>query len=121
MENKPRESHRSPLQIDLSEVLVKADTREHLRCLGVDVSRAGLGIVGFASLTESEKVLLVVNGKGIPLEVVWVKIDPVRPKVIHAGLKTKDVTHDLERELAKAGLLRKVESWQFPKIGSRKK
>lgn len=116
-DEKPRHYQRSPLQIDLSELLFRAETREPLRCLGVDVSRVGLGIVGFAPLKEGEVILLVLNGKGITLDVIWVKADPVRPEVRHAGLKTRDVAHDLEKELGKAGLLKKVDAWQFPQIG----
>lgn len=115
-----RQAPRNPLQIDLSEYLFRADTREPLRCLGVDLSRVGLGIVGFAKVEVGEKVHLIVNGKGITLDVVWVKPDAVRPGVTHAGLKTRDVAHDLEKEFAKAGLLKKVESSQFPTFGAKK-
>lgn len=119
-DDKQPRPQRNPLQIDLSEFLFRADTRESLRCLGVDLSRVGLGIVGFAKVEVGEKVHLILNGKGITLDVIWVKPDAVRPEVTHAGLKTRDVAHDLEKEFAKAGLLKKVESWQFPKLGAKK-
>jgi hypothetical protein len=112
-----RQAPRSPLQIDLTDYLFKADDRAPIRCLGVDLSRAGLGIVGFSKLVEGEQVLLVVNGKGITLDVVWVKSDGVRPDVQHAGLKTRDVAHDLEKELQKAGVLKRVEAVAFRRLG----
>lgn len=110
-----RQTSRAPLQIDLSDFLFRVDDREPIRCLGVDLSRNGLGVVGFTALEPKTEVLLVVNGKGITLEVVWVKADAVRPEVQHVGFKTKDIAHDLEKELQKAGLLRRVEAWKFPK------
>lgn len=90
-----------------------------MRCLGVDVSRGGLGIVGLEKLEPGTKVLLQTKDHGVTLEVVWCKVDSVKANVFHVGLVCKDVAINLDKLLEAEGLFRERRPMrkQTPEIG----
>jgi hypothetical protein len=100
-----RASPRKRLILDLSKHLVVAEGRRPIRCLAVDVSRSGLGIVCFEALAPESEVILVLAEKGISLKVAWCKPDSVRQDVFHAGLGTSDLAVNIAKLLEAEGLL----------------
>jgi hypothetical protein len=114
-----RKTQRQPLQIDLSACLFTAADRQAVRCLGVDTSPDGIGIVGFQEFSEGTALVLVLNGAEISLEVAWCRADSVRKGVYHLGLRKKQPNCNVEEELRKAGLLKKIETFKFPGVKGR--
>ena len=100
-ENK-RKYPRRAITLDLSKHLVGADKKTPIHCLGIDISRSGLRVVCFESFSTSLlpgwPVYLAVNGKAIPLEVVWVQTSSERQDVRRVGLMTKDPISNLVKE-----------------------
>ncbi|MGE0173175.1 MAG: hypothetical protein AB7T49_10330 [Oligoflexales bacterium] len=113
-----RKSLRQPLQIDLSKHLFTADEKP-VRCLGVDASSEGIGIVGFQEIPQGSQLVLVINNKLISLEVIWCRPDTVRKGIYHVGLERTDDSVDIVAELETARLIKKVQPFQFPSVGKK--
>lgn len=86
-------------------LFVDEQERRPLKALGIDVSGDGLGIVCFEELSAKTKIVLILNEKKIPLNVVWCKPDPVRTGIFHLGLVVTQPHHNLLDLFVEAQLL----------------
>ena len=100
-----RKHPRQKLFCNLSEHLITADTRQLIRCLAIDVSRNGLGLVSFQALTPESEVILVLKERGVTLKVIWCKADSVRQGIFHIGLGTNDPSINIIGLLKDEGLM----------------
>jgi hypothetical protein len=100
-----RREPRTAVRHDVSEYLWTADGATSIKCLSVDVSPQGLGVVGFHPFEKFMPLTLKINGKSIALVVTWVRRDPTRESIFHAGLKAVEAGENLFKEFRRAGVL----------------
>jgi hypothetical protein len=104
-DKKKRVTTRQKMVVDLSKYLVKANERCSIRCIAVDISRNGMGIISFEALEVEIDTILVLKEKETSLKVKWCKPDSVRNGVFHIGLGSDDVSINIVKLLEKEGLL----------------
>ena len=100
-----RKEPRTAVRLDLTDVVWTADGATAIRCMSTDVSPQGLGVVGFFPFERFMPLMVKINGKTIPVVVSWVRRDPAREQVFHAGLKTVESGANLFKEFRRAGIL----------------
>lgn len=101
-----RKDPRSAALADLSGHLVRSIGRHPVRCIVVNVSRNGLGIVCFDELPQGTELILLLRERGIPLKVEWAKADTVRNGVFHVGMSTNDPGVNLVKMMTDDGILK---------------
>lgn len=96
---------RKALKTDLSPYLKSYKEREPILCMGIDVSRNGIGIVSFKALEIGMDVLITFKTIGIKLKVIWCNKDAYKDNIFHIGLQTQDMSHNLLKLFEQEGLL----------------
>jgi hypothetical protein len=86
---------RRAIKVDLTQALATENSDEPIRCLAVDLSRRGLGVVGFAPFMRGTSLRLNLREKSIVLEIIWTCEDPLRSGIYRAGFAPRDPTVDL--------------------------
>lgn len=107
--------------MELSQYIVFKGSREPLKCVGVDVTQNGIGVIGFEELPLKTSLLFLLENREIELNVAWCKGDKVRTGVYHSGLQCTDHMMDLPKLLESAGLLQIVQPWNFRVLANKKK
>jgi hypothetical protein len=96
---------RQKLVVDLSKYLVKGEGRHPIRCIAVDISRSGMGLISFETLEIDSDAILVLTENETSLKVKWCKPDSIRIGVFHIGLGSADFSIDIGKLLETEGLL----------------
>ena len=103
-----RRQIRRPLTGDLTGALVATRSGSVVPCVAVDVSRGGLRIVLSLDLTPSTPLALRLDGREVPLAVVWCAKEPAKKGYFACGLKCLDASIDLERLFTRVGWLERL-------------
>jgi hypothetical protein len=101
-----RVTPRQKMVVDLSKHLVQAENRLSIRCIAVDISVNGMGLISFEALAIDIDAILILEEREISLKVKWCKPDSVRSGVFHIGLGTDDSSINLVNYLEKSGLIK---------------
>ena len=96
---------RQKMVIDLSKNLAHAENQLPIRCIAVDISPSGMGLISFEPLAADSNVILILKDQVISLKLKWCKPDSVRSGVFHIGLGTADLSINLVSLLEKSGLI----------------
>jgi hypothetical protein len=104
-DKKKRASTRQKMVVDLSKYLIKAKDRCPIRCIAVDISQNGMGLISFEALEVETDTVLVLKEKEISLKIKWCKPDSVRNGVFHIGLGSDDISINIVKLLEEEHLV----------------
>jgi hypothetical protein len=82
-----RRAERRPLVGSIYGSLIHGATRKAITCLSIDASARGMGVMTKERLTVGETLLLVIQGREIPLEVVWTQAGVWKGDELRYGLR----------------------------------
>ena len=86
--------------------LIYGDTRQDVFCRPIDVSSHGIGIVLARELAPGARMILVLQGREVALEIAWVQPDFSKQDMFRYGLVTVDPADDLQDIFVAAGCLK---------------
>ncbi len=102
--NEKRSSRRVMLRILPGAIIDSNNTV--IQCRPVDLSTEGLSIISETTLEVGASVNLRTHNKSIEMEIVWRRADFGKQGLVRYGLKSKDVTVDLENLFRETGCLK---------------
>lgn len=96
---------RHPLTGELSGSLVSKQSGSVIPCVAVDVSINGLRVILTLDLEPGSDLILRLNGKEVPLTVVWSMKEATRKGYFSCGLMSKSPHDNLEILFMESGMI----------------